>query len=120
MVTFRVRQRPSIVGFHLRQCGHQPILRLGVLREGASIVVACLGEIFLRLDDLQHGIHPEFAPLLAQLEALVSKLDAASSRSRLIQSRTCGFVGVHDLPRDVILQSRVEQLLVPLRLHADA
>ena len=22
MVTFRVRQRPLIVGFHLRQCGH--------------------------------------------------------------------------------------------------
>ncbi len=91
----------------------QPVLRLRVLRKCTSIVIARLSEILLSLDHLEHGIDSEFAPLLAQLEALVRELDASSSQCRLIQGCAGRLVCVHDLLRDVILQSRVQQLLMP-------
>src|SRR5690242_10075921 len=91
----------------------QAILCLGVLREGAGIVISSLCEILLRLNHFEHGIDSELAPLLAELQALVRKLDASSGQTCLIQSRTSSLVGVHDLLRYVILQSRVQQLLVP-------
>src|SRR5215469_15592827 len=96
-----------------RRSAGQSILRLGVLGQRARIVVARLGEILLRLDHFENGIDPELSPLLAELQALVGKLNTSSGEGGLVQGCTRGFVGVYDLLRDVILQPRVQQLLVP-------